>query len=140
MPPTAAATAPPVSSSRSTTATEAPSLAKRSHIALPMPLAPPVTTATRSTSRCAYGMVSSLMSILLRFFPLALFPVARFPLARFPRCGLLRADEDVLDVAERLERVGTELAPDPGLLGPAERRPVAHRRVRVDRERPRLHR
>src|SRR5580692_10377935 len=122
MPPTAAATAPPVSSSRSTTATEAPSLAKRSHIALPMPLAPPVMTATRSTSRCAYGMVSSLMSFLLR--------VGAGP--------LFRADENVLDVAERLERVWPELAPNARLLGAAEGGPVAHRRVRVDRQRPGL--
>ena len=64
MPPTVAATALPVSSSRSTTATEAPSLAKRSHMARPMPLAPPVTTATRPTRRLAYGVVS-LMSLLL---------------------------------------------------------------------------
>ena len=40
-------------SSRSTTATLAPSAAKRSHMARPMPLAPPVTTATRSTRRWA---------------------------------------------------------------------------------------
>ena len=73
MPPTAAATAPPASSSRSTTATWAPSLAKRSHMARPMPLAPPVTTATRPTSRWAYGMVSSLMSFLLPR-PLGLLP------------------------------------------------------------------
>ena len=64
MPPTAAATAPPASSSRSTTATRAPSAAKRSHMARPMPLAPPVTTATRSDQAAGVAGSVSLMSLL----------------------------------------------------------------------------
>ena len=54
----------PLASSTSTTATLAPSTAKRSHMARPMPLAPPVITATLSTRRCAYGVVW-LMTLLI---------------------------------------------------------------------------
>ena len=56
---------------------------------------------------------------------------------RAPACSVvarLRRDEDVLDLGERVERVGTELAAEAGLLEAAERRRVAHRRVRVDRQ------
>ena len=45
---------------------------------------------------------------------------------------LLVTDEDVLDLSERVGRVGTELAAQTGLLEPAERCPVAHGRMRVD--------
>src|ERR1700728_812603 len=51
---------------------------------------------------------------------------------------LLVADEDVLDVAEGVEGIRAELAADARLLGAAEGCPIAHRRVRVHREAPRL--
>ena len=50
MPPTATATASAPASSKSTTHTRAPSAASRSHVALPIPLAPPVTSATFPSS------------------------------------------------------------------------------------------
>ena len=45
-----------------------------------------------------------------------------------------RREEDVLLVGERVQRVRAELAAEAGLLEAAERRRVAHRRVRVDRQ------
>ena len=60
---------------------------------------------------------------------------ARPAVLSLPSCSASsRADEDVLDVGERVERVRAELAAEPGLLEAAERRRVAHRRVRVDRQ------
>src|SRR6185312_10979567 len=51
-----------------------------------------------------------------------------------PLPGSVRGDEDVLDVRERVQRVGSELAPEPGPLEPTEGRGVADAAVRVDRE------
>ena len=45
-----------------------------------------------------------------------------------------RGDEDVLLLGERVRGVRAELAAEAGLLEAAERRPVAHRGVRVDAE------
>ncbi len=58
----------------------------------------------------------------------------RGPSSRSVHESLLRCDEDVLDLGEGVEGVGAELPADARLLEPAERRPVAHRRVRVDRQ------
>src|SRR5271156_1136839 len=63
MPSIDAASARPLSCARSATATRAPSAANLSHMARPMPLAPPVITATLSTRRRAYGTLS-LMALL----------------------------------------------------------------------------
>src|SRR5580658_7540592 len=125
MPPTDSATAGPANSSTSTTATVAPSEANRSAVARPIPPAPPVMTATLSTRRRAYPApafesVPSLIALLLDAW-------------RRWGCSL-RTNEDVLHITEGVEGVRTELAADAGLLGAAERGPVAHRGVRVDRE------
>src|ERR1700679_2421081 len=58
MPSTDSATAVPAASSRSTTATFAPSAAERSAGPRPMPPAPPVITATLPARRWAYGRLS----------------------------------------------------------------------------------
>src|SRR5262249_47305555 len=50
--------------------------------------------------------------------------------------SVLRVDEHVLDLCERLKGVRTELATQPGALEPAERRPVPHGGVRVHRQVP----
>ena len=92
---------------RSTTC--APSSTNRRTVARPMPEHPPVTTATLPSRRPA--MVLSSLSQ----------PV-------------VADDEDVLLLGERVRGVRAELAAEPGLLVAAERRPVAHRRVRVHAE------
>ncbi len=104
-PPTSSAAALPVSPSRSTTTTLAPSAASRRAVASPMPLAAPVTTATRSSRRCIALVTHS-----------------------------SGCDEDVLGLGERVQGVRPQLAAEPGLLEAAERRPVAHGGVRVDRQ------
>ncbi len=54
---------------------------------------------------------------------------------RWSSCrDLVAGDEDVLLLGERVRRVRAELPAEAGLLEAAERRPVAHRRVRVDAE------
>src|SRR6202012_1963175 len=108
---------------------------KRSTMARPIPLAPPVTTATRSTRRLAYGGPSLMNPPASRAASRSSCGAVVLRIA-----GSFRADEYVLHVAERLERVRPELASDPRLLGTTEGRPVAHGRVRVDRQRPGLHR
>src|SRR6187399_3792394 len=56
-----------------------------------------------------------------------------FP-SNLPMCSALRRNEDALDFRIAVERVHAELAAEPRLLEPAERRLYAHRRVRVHRE------
>src|ERR1051325_2000303 len=90
--------------------TRAPSSTKRRTVASPMPLHPPVTTAVRPSMRPAMSVCLSLLSV-----PASV------------------GDEDVLLLGERVRRVGAELAAEAGLLVAAERRPVAHRGVAVDR-------
>src|SRR4051794_15642321 len=107
-----AASAAPSSSARSATTTCAPSAANRRALARPMPLAAPVMTATLPSS---------------------------LP-ATCPSSLSVGRDEDVLHVGEGPQRVGPELAAEPRLLHPAERRSVPHRRVRVDRQVAGLHR
>ena len=58
MPPIWAATFSPDTGSRSAITTFAPSSAKRIAVALPMPLEPPVITATRSCKRFTYFLLS----------------------------------------------------------------------------------
>src|ERR1700679_2339344 len=99
MPSMASDRARPPAGSRSATATLAPSAANRSHMARPMPLAPPVTTATLPTSRWAYGMLSVIALLLLGLF--GLFGA--------PDRVSLGTDEDVLHVAEGIEGIGPEL-------------------------------
>src|SRR3712207_9546157 len=87
-----------------------------------MPLAPPVMTATLPSRR----------------------PGISAPLrALRPRLGwvllALRGDVDVLDLCVVVEGVRPELAPDAGLLHPAEGRRDAHRGVGVYREDPGLY-
>src|SRR6478752_5089696 len=108
-PPTSSAAAFPVSPSRSATATLAPSPASRRAVASPMPLPPPVTTATRSSRRCMDTVIPGLPSF-------------------------LGCDEDVLGLGERVQRVRPQLAAQPGLLEAAERGPVADGGMRVDRQ------
>ena len=91
-------------SSMSPMTTLAPSSVKRCTVARPIPEQPPVMTATLPSSRPAMSAPS------------------------------LVADEDVLLLGERVGRVRAELAPEARLLEATERRPVAHRRVRVDAE------
>src|ERR1041384_434797 len=86
----------------SATTTRAPSLARRRTVARPIPLPPPVTTATRP---CNLMNDSSVVG-----------------------------DEHVLGLGERRDRVRAELPAEAGLLETAERRPVPHRRVGVDRQ------
>src|SRR5438552_12989216 len=67
-------------------------------------------------------------------------PVITATRSASPRmCSVLRRDEQVLGLGEGIQGVRAELAAEPGLLEPAERRPVAHRGVRVDRQVARLH-
>src|ERR1700751_2516753 len=108
-PPTSSAAAFPVSPSRSATVTLAPSAASRRAVASPMALPPPVTTATRSSRRCMGTVIPGLPSF-------------------------LGCDEDVLGLGERVQRVRPQLAAQPGLLEAAERGPVAHGGMRVDRQ------
>src|SRR6266704_100862 len=89
--------------------TFAPSTAKRRAVARPIPLPAPVTTATFSARR---SPIAALLS--------------------FGGSGV--RDEDVLGFGEGKRRVRAELAAESGRLESAERRPVAHRRVRVHRE------
>src|SRR3569833_4417283 len=110
-PPTSSATPFPVVSSTSATPTRAPSSARRRAVASPMPLAPPVMTATRSCRRCIDP----------------------------PNSGDV-GDEDILGLGERTERVRAQLAAEARLLEATERRPVADRGVGVDRQVARLHR
>src|SRR6185312_2482038 len=103
---------PSAPSAMSTPTTRAPSSANNRAVSAPMPLAAPVITQT--------------------------FPSRRPAIRRPPECvgspSALRRVVDVLDLAVGLERVGTELAADPGLLEAAERGRDADRGVRVDRD------
>src|SRR5215212_4530913 len=108
MPSTLSAVSLPGSSARSATQTRAPSSAKRFAVSRPMPLAPPVMTAT-------------------------------FPSRRPGMSALLRGDVDVLYLGVVVEGVRTELAPDAGLLHPAERRCDADGGVGVYGDDARLH-
>src|SRR5262245_13840987 len=111
-PPTSSAALRPPASSTSPTTTRAPSAARRRTDASPIPLAPPVTTATRSVSRSM-----------------------DLPLGSGAGGGRrVGGDEDVLDLGERVEGVGPQLPPQARALEPAERRPVPHRGMRVDRQ------
>src|ERR1700761_92333 len=101
----------------------APSAAIRRTDARPMPLAPPVTTATRPSSRPGTG--GRVVPVVIAVVPSSL---------SFPRscraAGLsCRADEHVLGLGERGHRVRPEFPAEAGLLEPAERRGVPHRRV-----------
>src|SRR5215211_5603450 len=164
-PPTSSAAALPLAGSTSPTTTCAPSEANRRAVASPMPLAPPVTTATRSTSRrttaCSLttspvrsrGTLRSSLA-LLRVASAVAPLLARWrslrcslPVGSVARCDArapvrsrssLRRQEHVLLVGERVQRVGSQLPAQPGLLEAAERRRVAHRRVAVDRQVARL--
>src|SRR4051794_15535182 len=139
IPPTSAAAAAPLTGSTSPTTTCAPSAANRRAVARPMPLAPPVTTATRSTSRRTTACSLTTSPVRFRGTLRSSLAGARcdahVPVrSRFPFGG----QEHVLLVAEGVQRVGPELAAEAGLLEAAERRGVTHRRVAVDREVARL--
>src|SRR6266513_3634134 len=120
-PPTSSAAAFPVSPSRSTTATLAPSAASRRAVASPMPLPPPVTTATRSSRRCMGAVIP---------------PAARSAVTvrSLLRVSFVGCDEDVLGLGERVQSVRPQLAAQPGLLEAAERGPVADGGMGVDRQ------
>src|SRR4029453_17865915 len=60
-----------------------------------------------------------------------------FP-SNLPMCSALRRDEDALDLRVALERVQAQLAAEPRLLEPAERRLHANGRVCVHRQDTRL--
>src|SRR4051812_41492050 len=107
-PPTSSAAALPLASSTSAHTIWAPSAPNRRTVASPMPLPAPVTTATLPASRPAGSAMSS------------------------PRTMSAGRDEHVLGLGERQRRVRSELTAEAGGLEPAERRPVAHRRVGVD--------
>src|SRR5215475_547794 len=128
-PPTSSAAALPVSPSRSTTATLAPSAASRRAVARPMPLPAPVMTATRSSRRCMGAVIPRLPYVWY------LCDHPWLPCASFLGC-----DEDVLGLGERVQGIRPELAAEPGLLEPAERGPVADGGMRVDRQVAGLHR
>ena len=111
----------PRSVSRSPMTTVAPSSANRRTVARPMPLHPPVTTATLpanlpvmlsssafSASSVSASVLSVRQSVLMKTF---------------------------LTSVNASSASGPSSRPEPGLLEPAERRRVAHRRVRVDRQR-----
>src|SRR6201747_1730129 len=98
----------PRASSRSATTPWAPSSANRCTVARPMPEQPPVTTATFPSRR----------------------PVMFSSLPRSTAVG----EVDVLLLGERVGRVGSELTSEAGLLVATERRPIAHRGVRVHRQ------
>src|SRR5215470_18189513 len=122
-PPTSSAAAFPVSPSRSATATLAPSAASRRAVASPMPLPPPVTTATRSSRRCMGAVIPR--------------PPCLRSRAITPGChvgSFLGCDEDVLGLGERVQSVRPQLAAQPGLLEAAERGPVADGGMGVDRQ------
>src|SRR6266516_3525733 len=108
-PPISVAALAPASSSMSAQTAFAPSTAKRRAVARPIPLPAPVTIATFSARR---SPIAALLS--------------------FGGSGV--RDEDVLGFGEGKRRVRAELAAESGRLESAERRPVAHRRVRVHRE------
>src|SRR5687768_15244384 len=98
-----------------------------------MPLAPPVTTATRSTSRRTIASATPLpLAPAERSAPrsLALAAMLTSLSARSP----VRRDVDVLLVGERVQRVRAQLAPEPRLLEAAERRRVPHGRMAVHRQ------
>src|SRR3954469_21608461 len=107
---TASAARLPPSGAMSAQTTCAPAPAKRRAVARPMPLAAPVITATRPSSR-----------------------FMRTPSGGWSGGG---GQEDVLRLGERVDRVGAELSTQPRLLEAAERRGVAHRRMAVDRQVP----
>src|ERR1035437_3710540 len=93
-----AATLWPVSSSMSTTRTQAPSSANRSQIALPIPLAPPVTIAILSFSRfirSPFG-TSRLLPHSPRHPALALVEPAESHLQAGSRYGISRDSRDRL--------------------------------------------
>src|SRR4051794_10447987 len=98
----------------SATTTRAPSSANRRAVARPMPEEPPVMTAVRSARRPGMAWLPVLW-------------------------GSVVGVEDVLDLGEAVRCVGSQLTAQAGLLEPAEGRPVAHRRVRVDAQVAGLH-
>src|SRR3954454_19659839 len=99
----------------SATTTRAPSSANPRAGARPMPEEPPVMTAVRSARRPGMAWLPVLGS------------------------GSVMGVEDVLDLGEAVRCVGAQLTAQAGLLEPAEGRPVAHRRVRVDAQVAGLH-
>src|SRR4051794_22495486 len=107
-PPTSSAAALPLASSTSAHTIWAPSAPNRRTVASPMPLPAPVTTATLPASRPAGSAMSS------------------------PRAMSAGRDEHVLGLGERQRCIRSELTAEAGGLEPAERSPVAHRRVGVD--------
>ncbi len=108
----------------------APSSANRRTVARPMPLQPPVTTAVRPSSRPVPAIEWDPLFLSVERDRGLLSPSPRLRRRARP----IAADEDVLELGEGVERVRAELAADAGLLEAAERRGVAHRRVRVDAE------
>src|SRR5690349_10055896 len=119
-PPISSAAAFPVSPSRSTTATLAPSPASRRAVASPMPLPPPVTTATRSSRRCVGVVIPR--------------PPCLRSLCDHSCVSFLGCDKDVLGLGEGVQGVRPQLTAQPGLLEAAERGPVADGGMRVDRQ------
>src|SRR5215469_386532 len=124
-PPTSSAAALPVSLSRSTTATLAPSAASRRAVASPMPLPAPVTTATRSSRRCVCAVISRL--------PCVRSTIPLPPLVAVC-ASFLGCDEDVLGLGEGVHGVRSQLPAKTGLLEAAERGPVADGGMGIDRQ------
>src|ERR1700736_4537823 len=112
-PPRSSATDSPAARSMSPTKMVAPSARIRRAAARPIPLAPPVITATLPASRWV-------RSIVIRV------PGASSLLGRFDR------EQDVLDFGEAHRCVRPEFTAEPRLLEATERRVVAHRGVRID--------
>src|SRR3954454_22360363 len=128
----------------------APSSTKRRTVASPMPEHPPVTTATLPCSRPAIFPPRGDRASTPGRAPVS--AIGGRPSVAGHRCrpsvvghrwsatggracrDLVAGDEDVLLLGEGVRGVGAELAAETGLLEAAERRPVAHCRVRVDAE------
>src|ERR1039458_7207678 len=128
-----AAAAFPAVSSISTATIFAPSAASRRTLARPMPLPAPVTTATRSCKRSIWILTPRLVP---PHHGHRLAGRRRAPAAGLPcsACSVVGGDEHVLGLGEGVQRIWTELAAQARLLEPAERRPVADRRMRIHRE------
>src|SRR6266705_2795404 len=133
----------PAASSMSTATTCAPSAANRRAAASPIPLPAPVMTTVLSSNlmvpplarlRAAFEVPSSLVARRKLLAPQSRRD--RGPLAR----SLLRRNEHVLGLGERVGGVRAQLTAEARLLEAAERRPVAHRGMRVHRQVPGLHR
>src|SRR3954471_7242605 len=93
----------------------------------------PASTSTSTHTTCAPSAAKR--RAVARPMPLpAPVTTAFLPSRRPGTVLLLRRDEDVLGLGERERRVRTEFPAQPGRLEAAERRPVPHRGVRVDRE------